>query len=306
MSVRELVVLGTASQVPTRQRNHNGYLLRWDARGVLFDPGEGTQRQMTHAGVAASSISAICITHFHGDHCLGLPGVIQRLSTDGLPGPVDIYFPEQGQDYFERLRRAAAFDETTVLRPHPSTPGMVCSAPPFDVAAAALDHRVPTLGWRISEPDGVTMLPDRLEELGITGPDVGRLKDHGVLEIDERTVHLEDVSEPRRGQTVAFVMDSAWCQAAIDLAADADLLVCEATYLDAEADLAAEYRHLTAGQAGRLAAEASVRHLVLTHFSQRYQDTGAFVEQASQSFDGEITGARDLDRIEIPRPARPV
>ncbi|HWM97084.1 MAG TPA: MBL fold metallo-hydrolase, partial [Streptosporangiaceae bacterium] len=79
MSNRELVVLGTASQVPIRRRNHNGYFLRWDAEGLLFDPGEGTQRQMQFAGVAASQISRICITHFHGDHCLGLPGVLQRM-----------------------------------------------------------------------------------------------------------------------------------------------------------------------------------------------------------------------------------
>ena len=82
MSVRELVVLGTSSQVPTRLRNHNGYFLRWDAEGILFDPGEGTQRQMAHAGVAATDLTRMCITHFHGDHCLGVPGVVQRLSLD--------------------------------------------------------------------------------------------------------------------------------------------------------------------------------------------------------------------------------
>ena len=78
MSLRELLVLGTASQVPTRHRNHNGYLLRWDGRGLLFDPGEGTQRQMIRNGVSATDITRILITHFHGDHCLGLPGIIQR------------------------------------------------------------------------------------------------------------------------------------------------------------------------------------------------------------------------------------
>ena len=80
MSVRELVVLGTASQVPTRARNHNGYLLRWDGEGLLFDPGEGTQRQMLLAGVPSSAVTRICLTHFHGDHCLGVPGVVQRMS----------------------------------------------------------------------------------------------------------------------------------------------------------------------------------------------------------------------------------
>ena len=93
MSPRELVVLGTASQVPTKQRNHNGYLLRWGEEGLLFDPGEGTQRQMAYAGVSVTDITRIAVTHFHGDHCLGLPGVIQRINLDRVSHPVDVYYP---------------------------------------------------------------------------------------------------------------------------------------------------------------------------------------------------------------------
>lgn len=88
MSTRELVVLGTAGAVPTRRRNHNGYLLRWDGQGVLFDPGEGTQRQMAHAGASATELNWLCITHFHGDHSLGVPGIVQRLGRDGVPHDV--------------------------------------------------------------------------------------------------------------------------------------------------------------------------------------------------------------------------
>ncbi len=109
MSARELVVLGTASQVPTRHRNHNGYLLRWDAEGLLFDPGEGTQRQMLFAGVASSAITRICLTHFHGDHCLGVPGVVQRLSLDRVAHPVHAHYPASGAHWFARLRYATAY-----------------------------------------------------------------------------------------------------------------------------------------------------------------------------------------------------
>src|SRR5213082_4268810 len=109
MSVRELVVLGTSSQVPTRYRNHNGYFLRWDDEGLLFDPGEGTQRQMIFAGVTVSQITRICITHFHGDHCLGLPGVLQRMSLDRVPHVVEAFFPAESAEVFGRLRRAALF-----------------------------------------------------------------------------------------------------------------------------------------------------------------------------------------------------
>ena len=113
--MRELVVLGTASQAPTRMRNHNGYLLRWDGEGILFDPGEGTQRQLAHAGIAASEITRMCITHFHGDHALGVPGIVQRLSLDRVAHPVSAHYPASGADFFERLRHATPFYETAVL-----------------------------------------------------------------------------------------------------------------------------------------------------------------------------------------------
>ena len=119
MSVRELVVLGTSSQVPTRYRNHNGYLLRWDEEGLLFDPGEGTQRQMIYAEVTATSITKILITHFHGDHCLGFAGISQRLSLDRVPHPVDVYFPASGQVFYDRLRRASIYHAVATLRANP-------------------------------------------------------------------------------------------------------------------------------------------------------------------------------------------
>ena len=119
MSIREAVFLGTASQVPTRTRNHNAVFLFWDDLGILFDPGEGTQRQMTHAGIAATQITHVAITHFHGDHCLGLAGVVQRLSLDRVPHPVEVVYPRSGQPFFERLRHASAFHEVATLVPRP-------------------------------------------------------------------------------------------------------------------------------------------------------------------------------------------
>ena len=119
MTVRELVVLGTASQAPTRTRNHNGYLLRWDGEGLLFDPGEGTQRQMLLAGVPSSAVTRICLTHFHGDHCLGVPGVVQRMSLDRVAHPVAAHFPASGREYFGRLRAASVFHDVLDLREEP-------------------------------------------------------------------------------------------------------------------------------------------------------------------------------------------
>jgi ribonuclease Z len=300
LSVRELVVLGTASQVPTRHRNHNGYVLRWDGEALLFDPGEGTQRQMLHAGVAAYDLTRICVTHFHGDHSLGLAGVIQRINLDRVPHPVTAHFPASGRHFYERLRYATAYRETVELVEAPVTAdgGVLAVTPAFTLEARRLSHPVESYGYRLVEPDGRRMLPERLAAHGIAGPDIARLQRDGAID----GVTLDQVSEPRRGQRFAFVMDTRLCDGVHALAEGCDLLVIESTFLDEDASLAADHGHLTAGQAAAVARDAGVRHLVLTHFSQRYPDPTAFDLQARKAgFQGDLTIAQDLTRIPLPR-----
>lgn len=224
--MRELIVLGTASQVPTRQRNHNGYVLRWDREGILFDPGEGSQRQMLHAGVAAHDLTRICVTHFHGDHSLGLAGVVQRINLDRVPHPVTAHYPASGQRYFDRLRYATAYRETADLREVPVTgDGPVAVTPAFTLSAALLSHPVESYGYRLTEPDGRRLLPELLAAHGISGPAIGRLQREGAVD----GVALEEVSEHRPGQVFAFVMDTRMCDAVGQLAEGCDLLVIEST-----------------------------------------------------------------------------
>ncbi|MRH86682.1 ribonuclease Z [Nocardia sp. SYP-A9097] len=302
MSQRELVILGTASQVPTKQRNHNGYLLRWDGEGLLFDPGEGTQRQMIHAGVSATDLTRIGVTHFHGDHSLGLAGVVQRISLDKVPHPVDVYYPASGEQYFQRLCSSTAYHQTGELRPHPISANGELDAlgAPFTLRTARLSHPVEAFGYRLTEADGRRIVPERLRELGLSGPIVGRLQHDGEVEIDGRTIYLDEVSEPRRGQSFAFIMDTRMCDGVHDLAAGVDMLVIEATFVDADTHLATEFGHLTAGQAGAVAARAGARTLVLTHFSQRYRSLDEHLAEARKEFDGEIVVAEDLMRIPVP------
>ena len=292
-------MLGTASQVPTRHRNHNGYLLRWDGEGLLFDPGEGTQRQMLRAGVAAHDINRICVTHFHGDHSLGLAGVIQRINLDQVPHPVTAHYPASGQRFFERLRYATAYRESVALTEAPVTgDGVLARTGAYTLDAHKLSHPVESYGYRLTEPDGHRMLPARLAAHGIAGPDVGRLQREGVL----NGVTLDEVSETRRGQRFAFVMDTRLCDGVHALAEGCDMLVIESTFLDEDERLATDHGHLTAGQAARVAREADVRHLVLTHFSQRYGDPDEFERQArAAGFEGELTVAADLVRVPLPK-----
>jgi len=299
--VRELVVLGTASQVPTRTRNHNGYLLRWDGAGLLFDPGEGTQRQLLLAGAPSTAVTHICLTHAHGDHCLGVPGVVQRMGLDGVRREVPVLYPAEAEQQVTALLAATAYVPLVPVRHRPvRPPEAVAGGDRWTLSAVALDHRVPTVGYRLQEADGVRMLPDQLERYGVSGPDVGRLAQDGTLTRHGATVRLEDVSTPRRGQVFAFVMDTRWCDSAVELARGADLLVCESTYLDRDRELAEEHAHLTARQAGELARAAGARRLVLTHYSQRYgDDPQPFLQDAGEVFD-DVVAARDLQRVSLP------
>ena len=302
MSSRELIVLGTASQAPTRHRNHNGYLLRWDGMGLLFDPGEGSQRQMTFAGVSAHDIDHLCLTHFHGDHCLGVPGIVQRMSLERVPHRLHAHFPASGQEYFRRLRYASAFHETAELVEHPiDRPGTVATGDFGTLETRGLDHPIDSFGYRLVEPDGRRMLPERLAAHGISGPAIGKLQQDGAIHAGGRTVPVEEVSTVRPGQRFAFVMDTRVCDAVYELAERADLLVIESTFLEQDSALAREYGHLTAGQAGRIAAECGVRKLVLTHFSQRYTDPERFRAEAANAFDGEIVLAADLLAVAVPK-----
>ena len=150
MSAREIVMLGTASQAPTRDRNHNATLVRWDGRAVLFDPGEGTQRQFAHADLSASSVTRICISHFHGDHCLGLPGMIMRLALDDGHLPVPIHYPRSGEAYFERLRLASDGQEDLPVDARPiDAPGIIHQDEMFTIRAERLAHRIEAFGFRV-------------------------------------------------------------------------------------------------------------------------------------------------------------
>lgn len=290
MSGRDLVLLGTSSQRPTRTRNHNGYLLRWDGTGLLFDPGEGTQRQFTFAEAKTTRVRHIFLSHLHGDHCLGLPGVLARMAFEHVSGPVPIYFPESGLANVERLIDAAIGERVEVdLRPVPAA-GAVVEESPLRITALPLAHRVPALGWRVEEPDHVHLLPERLAEMGIVGPSAGELLRDREIHVRGRQVRLEEVSVVRPGRSAAVVMDTAYCDNAVRLCEGVDLAVLEATYVDAEKHLAERYRHLTAGQAARIARDAGVRLLVLTHFSSRYPDSRGHLREAAAIFPDVIVG----------------
>ncbi len=261
---------------------------------------------MLLAGLSATQITHVCITHFHGDHCLGLAGIIQRLSLDRVPHPVEVIYPASGQVFFERLRHASSFYEVAELIPRPiearaEEPTLVLKHGSFRILTQALEHGIACQGYRLQEDDGRRMLPERLAERGVKGPAIRQLQQQGQIVVADRTVRLDEVSEPRPGQAFALLMDTRPCPGAVALARNADLLVCEATYLDSERQEAHDHFHMTAAGSARLASEGGARRLVLTHFSQRYLDTEPFLAEAS-ALHSDVVVADDL--VRVPAPAR--
>lgn len=301
MSARDITILGSSSQQPTRQRNHGAYIIRWNDEGLLFDPGEGTQRQFIFANIAPPVVTRIFISHFHGDHCLGLGSILMRLNLDKVTHPIHCYYPASGKRYFDRLRYGTIYHETIKVVEHPvSAAGLVEDDGKFRIEAVFLEHGVDNIGWRITEPDTHKFEKNKLDQFGVVGPLVKKLQEQGHVTVNGKAISLDDVSWIRKGDSIAVVIDTRYCQSAIDIAKGARVLLCESTYLDEHRDLAYNHLHLTAKEAAIIAKEAGVKQLILTHFSARYLNLHDFENEARPIFPNTFI-AEDLKTFPFPK-----
>jgi ribonuclease Z len=285
VTVRDLTILGCSSQAPTRTRNHSGYLLRWNDEGLLFDPGEGTQRQFIFADIAPPVVTRIFVSHFHGDHCLGLGSMLMRLNLDKVTHPIHCYYPASGKVYFDRLRYGTMYRENINVIEHPvKAAGIVHQDENFTIEADYLQHGVDNFAYRITEPDTIKFDKEKLKALGVHGPIMKGLIQEKKIVVGGREIHLEDVSHLRKGDVFAIVMDTRPCKGALAMAKNASLLLCESTYLEEERELAKSHNHLTAKEAAQIAKDAGARELILTHFSARYLDLKPFETEAREIF----------------------
>lgn len=301
MSVRDLIILGCSAQQPTRLRNHGAYLLRWHNEGFLFDPGEGTQRQFIFAEVSPTTVTRIFISHFHGDHCLGVGSMLMRLNLDQINHAVHCYYPASGKIYFDRLRYGTIYHNRIRVIEHPvSKEGVVHQDGTFTIEARFLDHGVDNIGWRITEADSIKFDKEKLNAHKIGGVQVRTLEQKGSLIVNGKEVLLSEVSDVRKGDVFAYVVDTEYCLNALALARGAKILLCESTYLEKHRNLAIAHSHMTAKQAATLAKEGEVQKLILTHFSARYRDLKLFIEEARPIFPN-VETADDFKRFDFPR-----
>ena len=297
MHEMSVVFLGTSSARPTLKRNTASVAVSWGPDTVLFDCGEGTQTQLLRSTVRPSRLRAVCITHFHGDHINGLPGLLGTMGLNGHEEPVTVAGPVGLDSYFATLRRLSILRPSFPVQVVRNTDDVVFETPHWRIRTCGLEHRGPTRGYLFEERD----LPGRFQlerarELGIPpGALYGQLqKGHAVTLEDGRTIEPHEVmGGARRGRRVAYISDTRPTAEVIDFVAGADLLIHEATYTH---DFAAEAHargHSTARQAAQVALAAGVGRLVLTHFSTKYLSTAPLVEEARDVFP-ETSAARDL------------
>lgn len=301
MSDKDLIILGCSSQQPTRRRNHGAYLFRWNEQGLLFDPGEGTQRQFIFADIAPPVVNRIFVSHFHGDHCLGLGSMLMRLNLDNVTHPIHCYYPASGKKYFDRLRYGTIYHERIHVIEHPvEEEGVVHVDDTFTIEAKFLDHGLDNIGWRITEKDQTKFIKEKLQEFGVRGPLVRKLEEEKSITIDGKKINLDQVSYIRKGESIAVVIDTRPCENAVDLAKDSTMFLTESTYLDSEKHLAEKYKHMTATEAATIARKANVKKLILTHFSARYKDLKPFEDEARSIFENTVV-ADDLKRFSFPK-----
>lgn len=296
----KLHFLGTGSGMPTKQRNVSGLAVTLSKETWLVDCGEATQHQILHTSIKPRKVSAIWITHLHGDHVFGLPGFLSTRSALDGKEPLTLYGPRGIRQWIELTLRLTGSYLGYDLRIIEYEDGDTFEQDDHIVTVRKLAHRFPSFGFRIEAPDRPGMLlVDKVRELGIpSGPIYRTIKQADTFEFEGKTyVSKEYVTEPVRGAIVAILGDTTPCENANELAQDADVLVHEATFMQGEFKLARQYGHSTTVDAAMLASKAGTGRLIVTHISARYQGREAEFEAEVMSVFTESRVATDFSEF---------
>lgn len=307
-----VIPFGTSSGRPTAARHVSGLAVDLGATWILVDCGEGTQQQIMRSPLKSSRLAAILLTHLHGDHVLGLPGLLGTLGMDGRTAPLQIVgvdglgrwldvmceLPILGIDFPVTITELV--DDT--LAGVAGTPFSVADVAGFAVSALPLRHRVPAFGYRIEEPERAGRLDvEAARALGVAdGPDMGRLQRGESVMGRHGPVMPDGVIGPDRpGRVVTVLGDTTRCDASVSLAQGADLLVHECTYANRDQHLAEQWKHATPSDAAWVATSAGARRLVINHFSSRYEEPGELLAEAQADFP-ETVVAEELVPVDVP------
>jgi len=297
-----IVFLGTGQAIPTAKRNHTAILLNYKNEQILIDCGEGTQRQFRKLKLNPCSLTKILITHWHGDHVLGLPGLLQTLALNNYNKTLDIYMPKGTRHHMDLMYRLFVFKEKIKVNIHECDSGKIFENSDFILEAEKMSHNTPTLAYSFIEKDKLRINKSKLDKLKIKGKLIGELAKGKDIIWQGKKIKARELTYRQDARKITVILDTKINPNCEKIAKNSDLLICESTYMENSENgkqLAEEYKHLTAKQAAEIAKSSKSKKLILTHLSQRYENKEKkILEEARKVFkNAEI--AQDLDKIEI-------
>ena len=298
-----ITFLGTSSTVPTTTRNHMANLLDYKDEHILIDCGEGTQRQFRKAKINPGQLTRLLITHIHGDHTFGLPGLFHTLALNNYSKTLYIYGPKGTKEFINKIftlfvkNKKIKYEVKEVNNKFLETKD-------FDLIAFPLEHDSPCNGYIFQEKDKLRIDKQKLKKLRIPekSPELGKITQGKNIKINGKTINYKNITYKQKGRKISFIFDTRLCNNAKKLAENSDLSIIESTFLASSENgeqLSKEYFHLTAKQAAQIAKQAKVKQLILTHFSQRYEHKEDLILAEAKKIFPNTRLANDFDKIGI-------
>jgi ribonuclease Z len=297
--------LGTSCMMPTKDRNHIGNALQYEENLFIFDCGENTQTQIKKMKLPFGKIKKIFISHWHGDHVIGLPGLLMSLgNTQGIE-KIEIHGPKKSKEYISHLKKSCIFDSKINIDVYEHSPKenelkTIIDNSQYEIKCVSLNHSVDCIAYSFAEKDSINIDKLKAKKYGIEkSPLLARIKMGLDIEYNGKKIRVEDLAYIKKGKKISFVFDTRPCKEIDLLISDSDYLVMEATYLFSKhSQKAEEYDHMSAKETAQVALDNGVKNLVITHFSQRYKDVKELEDEAKEIFKNTIA-ANDLMTIKI-------
>ena len=295
-----ITFLGTGQAIPTAKRNHTSVWLEYKDEVILVDCGEGTQRQIRKAKLNPCKITRILITHWHGDHVLGLPGLLQTLALNGYSKTLQIYVPRGTSVFLSRMMSMFVFAGKIDVRVEEVEEDNFLSTSEFFIQALPMMHGTPCLAYSFIEKGKIKIDKEKMKKLGlVSSPLMRDIKEGKDIEWKGKKIKSKDIIYSEEGKKITFILDTMLNDNCYKLAENSNLLICESTYAGAETELAKEYKHLTSEQAAVIAKKSNSKRLILTHLSQRYENKEKIIVNEAKKLFKNVEVAEDLMKVEV-------
>jgi ribonuclease Z len=285
---------------PTKDRNHSGIHISHGSENILLDCGEGIQRQMRIAKLKLAKLSHIFISHWHGDHAIGLAGLLTSIGADQCSHTIHVYGPKGSKEKFRLLKKVFPSMNAVKHKVHEiNSEGIILDNKDFVIESYKLKHNMPCIGFALKEKDRLKIDMKKAKKAGLSeGPILAKIKDGKNVRVKGKLVKSKDITYKILGKKISYVADTRPCPGARNLAKKSNLLIIECTYHSSDKAHALQYYHLTAKECGQIATKGEVKQLFLTHPSPRYKEVSSLVKEAKKEFK-KVKFAEDFMEVEL-------